>query len=66
VDELFLVDLDAEFCVFHTAQGVLNRGYKTNIITDCIELRAEEKWDSLMGKYRQKGIALTTSNKFPS
>jgi len=56
VNEIYLVGLDAEFCVHHTAKGGLNRGYTVNIITDGIALRAEQKWGSLLKKYRQEGI----------
>lgn len=63
VDELFLTGLDAEFCVYHTACGALNRGYGVNAVRDCIALRAEKKWDALMKKYERKGIVLKQSSE---
>ncbi len=64
INELYLSGLDAEFCVFHTAKGALNRGYKVNILTDCIALRWIGKWDDLMTRYKRNGIALTTTDVF--
>ena len=64
VNELYLVGLDAEYCVHVTAKGALNRGYTVNIITDGIALRAEEKWEKLLQQYREEGIALLTSQQF--
>jgi nicotinamidase/pyrazinamidase len=58
VNELYLTGLDAQFCVFQTARGALNRGYRVNVVTDCIALRAEKKWDALMKKYERNGIIL--------
>jgi nicotinamidase/pyrazinamidase len=64
VNELYLVGLDAEYCVHVTAKGALNRGYAVNIITDGIALRAEEKWEELLQQYREEGITLLTSQEF--
>jgi nicotinamidase/pyrazinamidase len=58
VNELFLTGLDAEFCVYHTAKGALNRGYKVNIIPNCIALRAEKKWVAILRRYERDGIIL--------
>jgi len=60
VDEIFLAGLDAQFCVYQTARGALNRGYGVNVLTDCIALRAEKKWDLLMKKYERYGVVLTS------
>jgi nicotinamidase/pyrazinamidase len=64
VNELYLVGLDAEYCVHVTAQGALNRGYTVNIITDATALREEEKWEQLLQQYREERIKLLTSQQF--
>lgn len=64
VNELYIVGLDAEYCVHLTAKGGLNRGYNVNILTDGILLRAEKKWDDLLKKYRKEGIVLKSSHDF--
>jgi nicotinamidase-related amidase len=63
VNELYLVGLDAEFCIYYTAKGALNRGYKVNIITDGIFLLDEKKRDGLFQKYKNDGIILITSSE---
>ena len=64
VNDLYLVGVDAEFCVHSTAKGALKRRYNVNIITDCIALRAEKKWDNLINKYKKDGINLIASREF--
>jgi nicotinamidase-related amidase len=64
VNEVYLVGLDAEFCVHHTAKGALNRGYTINIITDGIALRAKKKWEKLLEQYQKEGIRLMLSQEF--
>jgi len=63
VNELYLTGLDAQFCVYQTARGGLNRGYRVHAVTDCIALRAEKKWDSILEKYEHHGIILTKSEQ---
>ena len=64
VNELYLVGLDAEYCVHVTAKGALNRGYTVNIITDAVALRDEEKREELLQQYREEGIILLSSQQF--
>lgn len=64
VNELYLVGLDAEYCVYHTAKGALNRGYKVSIITDAILLLKDKKWNEILKKYRERGILLVSSEEF--
>ncbi len=56
VNELILVGLDAQQCIYNTAKGALNRGYRVNIVTDAILLSEKEKWNELMEKYKRDGI----------
>jgi nicotinamidase-related amidase len=64
VNNLYLAGLDAQFCVYFTAKGALKKGHNVTIITDCIALRAREKWDNLLNKYKQDGINLISSCEF--
>ncbi|HZD60707.1 MAG TPA: isochorismatase family cysteine hydrolase [Anaerolineae bacterium] len=63
VNELYLVGIDARFCVYSTAKGALKRGYNVNVITDGIALLAGGKWDALMKKYKRDGINLVSSHE---
>jgi nicotinamidase-related amidase len=69
VNDLYLVGLDAEYCVYATAQGALNRGYTVNIITDSVLwdghiLQTDEKRDKIIKKYKESGIILRSSGEF--
>ncbi|MCC5468134.1 cysteine hydrolase family protein [Pelosinus baikalensis] len=64
INELYLVGLDAEGCVYFTAKGALKRGFKVSIIQDGIVLLAEKKWNSLLKKYKKNGITLLLSKEF--
>lgn len=56
VNDLVLVGLDAQQCVYNTAKGALNRGYAVTIVTDAILLSEKEKWNKLMEQYKRDGI----------
>jgi len=66
VDEVYLVGIDAQYCVYYTAKGALNRGYKVNLITDATAMANQEKWDEQMKKYERDGVHLITSKQFSS
>jgi nicotinamidase-related amidase len=70
VNELYLAGLDPEFCIYATARGALNRGYKVNVITDailswrdtiCIWTKNDNKM--IFDKYRKEGIKLISGKE---
>ena len=61
VAELYLVGVDAAFCVYYTALGALNRGYKVTVVTDAVMSR--NNMAGVLEKYRRKGIGVITSEK---
>jgi nicotinamidase/pyrazinamidase len=61
VNHLYLVGVDAAFCVYYTALGALNRGYKVTVVTDAV--RSRNKMEGVMAKYRRKGIGIITSEE---
>jgi nicotinamidase-related amidase len=61
VDELYLVGVDAAYCVYYTALGALNRGYKVAVVTDAVASR--NTMAGVLERYRRKGIAVITSEK---
>lgn len=61
VDEVYLVGLDAAYCVYYTALGALNRGYKVSVVKDAIMTR--KNMDAVLKTYKEKGILLTTSSE---
>lgn len=61
VNELYLVGVDAAYCVYYTALGALNRGYKVTIIKDAVISR--KNMADVLECYRRKGIAVITSEQ---
>lgn len=61
VDELFLVGLDAAFCVYYTALGALNRGYRVTVVTDAVMTGRD--MDRVVSRYHQKGISVMNSRE---
>jgi nicotinamidase-related amidase len=70
VNELYLVGLDPEFCIYATARGALNRGYKVNVVTDAILswrdticIWTKNNNEMIFEKYRKEGIKLISSKE---
>ncbi len=61
VDELYLVGVDAAYCIYYTALGALNRGYKVTVIKDAVMTR--NSMAGVLERYRRKGIAVITSEQ---
>lgn len=61
VNELYLVGVDAAYCVYYTALGALNRGYKVTVITDAVLSR--KNMATVLERFRRKGIAVITSEQ---
>ncbi len=61
VDELYLVGVDAAFCVYYTALGALNRGYKVTVVADAVMSR--NKMEGVLAKYRRQGIGVISSHE---
>jgi nicotinamidase-related amidase len=61
VNEVFLVGLDAAFCVYYTALGALNRGYKVTVVTDAV--MSGRDMATILNRYRTKGITVMNSQE---
>ena len=61
VGELYLVGVDAAYCVYYTALGALNRGYRVTVVTDAVKSRLDMA--DVLERYRRKGIAVITSEQ---
>lgn len=61
VDEIFLVGLDAAFCVYYTALGGSQRGYRVTVVTDAV--MTGRSWRKVLARYREKGIAIMNSTE---
>jgi nicotinamidase-related amidase len=61
VGELYLLGVDAAYCVYFTALGALNRGYRVTVITDAVLSR--KGMAEVLERYRRKGITFITSEQ---
>jgi nicotinamidase-related amidase len=61
VDELFLVGVDGAYCVYYTALGALNRGYRVTVVQDAVLSR--RPLNELLTRYGRRGIGVITSDE---
>jgi nicotinamidase/pyrazinamidase len=61
VDELYLVGLDAAYCIYNTSMGGLNRGYKVTVIEDAI--MTQKNMPDILKRYNKDGIKTILSKK---
>lgn len=58
INEVYLVGLDAAYCVYYTALGAKNRGYKVVVVKDAV-MTSKNMYD-ILKQYEKDGIATTT------
>jgi nicotinamidase-related amidase len=61
VDELCLVGVDAAYCVYYTALGALQRGYRVTVVSDAVKSR--KALPGVLERFRRKNIAVVTSDE---
>ena len=61
VNELYLVGVDAAYCVMYTALGALQRGYRVTVVRDAVMSRTA--LPEVLERYRRRGIAVITSDE---
>lgn len=61
VNELYLTGVDGAYCVYYTALGAINRGYKVNVVLDAVASRSD--MNKIVELYRSKGIGIVTSRE---
>lgn len=61
INELYLTGVDAAYCVYYTALGAINRGYKTTIVIDATASRKDR--ESIQKLYSSKGITTVTAEE---
>jgi nicotinamidase-related amidase len=59
VNELYLTGVDASYCVYYTAIGALNRGYRVTVVVDAVASRTPMA--TVLERYGRAGIAVITS-----
>jgi len=61
VEEIVLVGMDAAFCVYYTALGALNRGYRVTVVSDAV--LTGRNFKRTLQRFRSKGITVTSSQE---
>ena len=57
ISEIYIVGLDAKYCVFSTGKGAVKRGYKTYVLKDCVLTKNMNNLDKLFNNYVKSEIA---------
>ena len=58
ISELYIVGLDAAYCINITSEAAQNRSYKVNLIEEAILSESEAMKDSMITNYRNRGIMI--------
>ncbi len=61
VDEIYLVGLDAAYCVYYSALGAHNRGYRVTVVRDAVMTRKD--MNDVLKLYNEGSIGLTSSGE---
>lgn len=64
IDEVYIVGIDAVFCVYATARGAVNRGYKVTIIPDATLTQTDKTAETIKAMYKKHGITTLPSKEF--
>ena len=56
IGELYIVGLDAAYCINITTEAAQNRNYKVNLIKEAVLSESEIMKDSMMISFRERGI----------
>ena len=61
VNELYLVGVDAAYCVYSTALGALQRGYRVTVLSDAV--RSRKRLPEVLERFRRRGITVVSSDE---
>ncbi|MEI6750010.1 MAG: cysteine hydrolase [Bacteroidota bacterium] len=64
VNKLFVVGLDAAFCVNSTIDAAKNRGYKIAVISDAVLSKSDTMKIRMLNEYRIKNVEIMASEEF--
>jgi len=60
VTEWLVCGIETHICVYQTALGLLSRGYKVEVVADCVSSRTEANIKLALKKLRDNGVGLTS------
>ena len=60
VQQWLVCGIEAHICVYQTASGLLSRGYKVEVVVDCVSSRTKANVELALKKLQDKGASLTS------
>lgn len=60
VDQLYLVGVDAAYCVYYTALGGMQRGYRVTVVSDAV--RSRKPLPAVLERLRRHGVTVVASD----
>jgi len=63
VNELYLTGVFADFCVFYTSRGALQRGYKVNFVRDAVAAKTSDDAAKAADKIGKEGAAVIEAER---
>jgi len=64
INELYIVGLDAAYCINITVEAAQNRKFKVNLIEEAILSESSEMKDSMFVNFRDRGVNVVNINNF--
>jgi nicotinamidase-related amidase len=58
IDHLVLAGVFADRCVYYTAQGAMNRGYKVKVVGDAVAAASDPRRDRALEQLRREGAEI--------
>jgi len=66
VNQVYLVGVDAVYCVYKTGLGAVNRGYDVTIIPDATVTSSDKSRDEILAMYKKHNISAMPASEFLS
>ena len=64
INHLYIVGLDAAYCVNSTIDAAINREYKITVIVDGLVSKTDSLKDQMLSEYKNKGVSLLTTEEY--
>ena len=63
ISEIYIVGLDAKYCVFNTGKGAVKRGYTAYVLKDCVLTKNMNNLEKLWNNYIKKTVNPISKNE---
>lgn len=59
INNWLICGIEAHICVYQTARGLIERGYKVHLVTDCVSSRSKQNLTLALNKMAEIGVQST-------